>query len=62
MPVYGRFAAAAVAAMLSFSAVSETSSEIFVDLKLDEIDYVAGERVRGVVDVKNISPGTIRVG
>ncbi len=33
-----------------------------VDLTLDELDYVAGERVRGVIDVKNMSPETISVG
>jgi len=62
MSVPAKFAAAAIAAVLSLSAAAETSSEIFVDLKLDEIDYVAGERVRGVIDVKNISPDTLRVG
>ena len=33
-----------------------TLSEICVDLKMDERDYVSGERVRAVVDVKNLSP------
>lgn len=37
-------------------------SEIAVDLAMDEIDYVSGERVRGVVDIKNMSPDTISVG
>lgn len=37
-------------------------SPISVDLKLDEIDYVVGERIRAVVDIKNMSPETISVG
>ena len=36
--------------------------EISVDLKLDNIDYVAGERIRAVVDVANSSPESISVG
>lgn len=39
-----------------------TLSEISVDLKMDERDYVSGERVRAVVDVKNLSPRTVSVG
>ena len=39
-----------------------TLSEISVDLKMDERDYVSGERVRAVVDVKNLSPKTVSVG
>ncbi len=35
---------------------------ISIDLQLDESDYVVGERVRGVIDVKNMSPHTISVG
>ncbi len=38
------------------------TSEISVNLKLDHIDFVLGERVRGVVDVVNVSPDTIAVG
>lgn len=37
-------------------------SEITVDLKLDEITYVAGERIRGVIDVRNMSPDKVSVG
>ena len=37
-------------------------SEIKVDLKLDHIDYVSGERIRGVVDIANSSPDKISVG
>ena len=36
--------------------------EISVDLKLDNVDYVAGERIRAVVDVANSSPESISVG
>lgn len=39
-----------------------TLSEISVDLKMDERDYVSGERVRAVVDVKNLSPKQVSVG
>ena len=35
--------------------------EISVVLKLDESAFVTGERVRGVIDVKNMSPDTITV-
>jgi len=41
---------------------SPATSEISVDLKLDHLDFVVGERVRGIVDVVNVSPGTISVG
>ena len=36
--------------------------EISVDLKFDNIDYVAGERIRAVVDVANSSPESVSVG
>ena len=36
--------------------------EIKVDLKMDNLDYVAGERVRAVVDVANSSPDKVSVG
>ena len=38
------------------------TSEISVSLKLTAHDYVIGERVRGVIDIKNISPDSISVG
>lgn len=47
---------------LALAFLLAAASEITVDLKLDNLDYVAGERVRGVVDVVNLSPDTIRVG
>lgn len=37
-------------------------TEISVDLQLDVNTYVSGERVRGVIDVKNLSPDKISVG
>lgn len=36
--------------------------EIKVDLRMDNIDYVSGERIRAVVDVANSSPDRISVG
>jgi len=42
----------------SFSATSEIS----VDLKLDGSDFVAGERIRGIVNVANPSPEKVSVG
>ena len=47
---------------LGLAALAAPTSEISVDLKLDEIDYVSGERLRGVVDVKNMSPEKVSVG
>jgi hypothetical protein len=41
---------------------SAATVEINVDLKLDNIDYVVGERIRGVIDVANSSPDRISVG
>ena len=52
------FAVCAAVAAISHAALSE----ITVSLKLDALDYVIGERVRGVVDIKNISPDNISVG
>ena len=47
--------------LLFFSVAAETV-EISVDIKLDNIDYVAGERIRAVVDVANSSPESVSVG
>ena len=55
------FALFALNFLLFFSVAAETV-EISVDLKLDNIDYVAGERIRAVVDVANSSPENISVG
>ncbi len=51
-----------VCLMLPFALCAVETPPISVDLRLDEIDYVTGERVRGVIDVKNMSPTTISVG
>lgn len=48
----------AMTAVMLFAA----TSEITVDMKLDESDYVAGERVRAIVTIKNFSPDKISVG
>jgi hypothetical protein len=54
---------AALACALSASAARcASTSAISVVLKMDEINYVAGERIRGVVDIKNLSPDVISVG
>ncbi len=50
-----------LAVLLAAAAFAETS-EIKVDLKLDGSDFVSGERIRGVVDVANSSPGRVSVG
>lgn len=56
----------ATALALAFSAslrlFAEPPTEIVVDLKLDEISYVSGERIRGVLDVRNTSPDKVSVG
>ena len=54
--------AALACAALALAAAAESPSEISVDLRLDEIDYVAGEKVRGVIDVKNTAPEKVSVG
>lgn len=38
------------------------TSEIRVDLKLDALDYIVGERVRAVVDIANSSPDKVSYG
>ncbi len=48
--------------MAAAAAAFAETSEIRVDLKLDATDYVAGERIRCVVDVANSSPDGISVG
>ena len=55
------FALFALNFLLFFSVAAETV-EISVDIKLDNIDYVAGERIRAVVDVANSSPESVSVG
>lgn len=43
-------------------AFAEVPTEIQVDLKMDETDYVSGERVRCIVNVRNLTPGSLSVG
>ena len=52
-----------VLALMLFAGVADAAvSEIKVDLKLDADDFVAGERIRGVVDIANYSPDRVSVG
>lgn len=59
---YFRAFALLVGCFVSVAAVAAETSEITVNLKLDFGDNVVGERIRGVVDVVNISPATVSVG
>lgn len=52
---------ASVALALAGVAIA-APSEISVNLKLDNSDYVCGERIRGVITVANSSPDEISVG
>ena len=54
-----------IAVFLLFALGSATAaklSELSIDIRMDEGQYVLGERLRGIVDVKNVSPKTLRVG
>lgn len=42
--------------------LAASMTEITVDLKMDNVDYVSGERIRAVVDVANASTEKISVG
>lgn len=42
--------------------ISAATSDISVNLKLDAVDYVTGERVRAVIEIHNITPDTLSVG
>lgn len=42
--------------------LSAATSEISVNLKLIGDDFIVGERIRGVVDIANSSPGKVSVG
>lgn len=55
-------AAALVAALYSGALRAAPPTEIVVDLKLDEISYVSGEKVKGTIDVKNMSPDVLEAG
>lgn len=52
----------AFSAVLCASCAFGAASEIKVSLSLANSDYVAGERVRGVIDVLNASPHKVSVG
>lgn len=56
----------AICALLGFLALAATArttpTGITVSLKLDETNYVVGERVRGVIDVKNMLADKVSVG
>ncbi len=54
------FLATVLTALTSFASVK--TSEITVDLKLDNSDFIVGERVRGVVNIANSSPDKISYG
>ena len=56
-----RIPLAAALCCVAASVVAETS-EIKVDLRFDGSDFVAGERIRGVVDIANPSPEKVSVG
>ena len=48
--------------LLGWGAVATgATSEITVSLKLDTANFLIGERIRGVVEVANLSPRTVRV-
>lgn len=47
---------------VSFGTAIAAETDISLDLRMDEIDYVRGERLRGVVSVKNMSPDILSVG
>lgn len=51
----------AVLLTLTVVRVFGATSEISVNLKLDDIDFVVGERIRGVIEVINVSPGRVMV-
>jgi hypothetical protein len=54
-------AAVVMAASICLASRASEISEISVDLALDETSYIVGERIRGVIDVKNMSADTITV-
>lgn len=55
----------AILAIFAFASIIKLEaaiSDISVNLKLDALDFLIGERIRGVIDVRNISPSLVRVG
>jgi len=57
-----RKAVFAVLPLLFAAFAHAAESEISVVLKLDATDYVEGERIRGVIELHNVSPETLSVG
>lgn len=54
--------ASAIAFAAVFAALSaRATSEISVNLKLDYSEFVSGERIRGVIDIVNVSTGQVLV-
>lgn len=49
------------AVMMAAALAMADTSEITINLKLDNVDFLVGERVRGVVDVMNVSPEQVLV-
>ncbi len=47
---------------LAIGGAFASTADISVSLKLDNADYVAGERIRGIVNIANSSPDTVSVG
>lgn len=60
--MFGKFVIALFVLHASFLALFAETAEIKVDLKFDGEDFISGERIRGIVNVVNPSPSTIRVG
>lgn len=57
-----RIIAPLAAAFFAAAAFADTPAEISVVLKMDETTYVSGERIRGIIDVRNLSPDKVSVG
>jgi len=57
-----RLALTFAAVLAVVGSVRADPSEIRVDLKLISGDFVLGERIRGIVDVANSAPDSLRVG
>lgn len=57
-----RMLTAVLAGLLSCFVWADLPSEILVDLRLDESSYVCGERVRGIIEIKNMAMDTVSVG
>ena len=56
------FTTAIFSFFVSVLSVFAATSEISVDLKLDQTEFVLGERIRCVVDIMNVSPDVLAYG